>query len=207
VEKLQKLQTQKLKDSLSENEFPNAPESSGAFFVLIYMNINDCYKIGYIQKPHGLKGGVSIALDADAPENFAELESVFVEKNKRLIPHFIQAVSVRGDKAFVTFDDVKTPEEATAISKCAIYLPKSMRAKSARGEFYDDEIIGFEVSDAEVGVLGGVTEIVEAGPNKLISVDYNGKEVLIPVNSPFITSINKSKKKISVELPEGFLEI
>jgi 16S rRNA processing protein RimM len=207
VEKLQKLQTQKLKDSLSENEFPNAPESSGAFFVSIYMNINDCYKIGYVQKPHGLKGGVSIALDADAPENFAELQSVFLEKNNRLVPHFIQAVSVRGDKAFVTFDDVTTPEEATAIAKCAIYLPKSMRAKSRRGEFYDDEIIGFEVSDADVGLLGKVTGITEAGPNKLIAVDYKGKEVLIPINSPFITSINKSKKKISVELPDGFLEI
>jgi 16S rRNA processing protein RimM len=36
---------------------------------------------------------------------------------------------------------------------------------------------------------------------------HEGKEVLIPVNSPFITSINKSKKKISVNLPEGFLDI
>jgi 16S rRNA processing protein RimM len=49
--------------------------------------------------------------------------------------------------------------------------------------------------------------VAQAGPNKLLSIDHNGKEVLIPVNSPFITGINKSKKKISVTLPEGFLEI
>jgi 16S rRNA processing protein RimM len=171
------------------------------------MNINDCYKIGYIQKPHGLKGGVSITLDDEAPQNFDELETVFVEKNNRLVPHFIEAVSVRGDKAFVTFDDVKTPEQATAISKCAIYLPKSTRPKSGRGEFYDDEIIGFEVIDVEAGSLGNVTEIQEAGPNKLIAVDCDGKEVLIPIHSPFVKSINKAKKKISVELPEGFLDI
>jgi 16S rRNA processing protein RimM len=30
---------------------------------------------------------------------------------------------------------------------------------------------------------------------------------MIPVNGPFITSINKSKKKINVALPEGFLDI
>ena len=171
------------------------------------MNINDCYKIGYIQRPHGLKGGVSIALDADAPANFDELESVFVEKNNRLVPHFIKEVSVRRDKAFVSFDDVTSPEQARDISKCSIYLPKAMRPKSGRGEFYDDEVIGFEVADKEVGVLGKVVGITEAGPNKLIEVDYDGKEVLIPVNSPFIVGINKSKKKISVELPEGFLDI
>jgi len=30
---------------------------------------------------------------------------------------------------------------------------------------------------------------------------------MIPVNGPFIKSISKAKKKIQVELPEGFLEI
>lgn len=170
------------------------------------MNINDCFKIGYIQRPHGLKGGVSISLEADAA-SFDELESVFIEKNNRLIPHFIESVSLRGDKAFVTFDDIKTPEQAQSISKCAIYLPKSLRPKSGRGKFYDDEVIDFEVTDSEIGVIGRVTGITEAGPNKLITVDYEGKEVLIPVNSPFITSINKSKKKILVQLPEGFLDI
>jgi 16S rRNA processing protein RimM len=49
--------------------------------------------------------------------------------------------------------------------------------------------------------------VTSAGPNKLLSVDHHGKEVLIPVNSPFITGINKSKKKISVTLPDGFLDL
>jgi 16S rRNA processing protein RimM len=48
---------------------------------------------------------------------------------------------------------------------------------------------------------------VKAGPNRLLALDHNGKEVLIPVNSPFITRINKSKKMITVNLPEGFLDI
>jgi 16S rRNA processing protein RimM len=38
-------------------------------------------------------------------------------------------------------------------------------------------------------------------------INYNEKEVLIPVNGPFILSINKTKKIITVLLPEGFLEI
>jgi 16S rRNA processing protein RimM len=30
---------------------------------------------------------------------------------------------------------------------------------------------------------------------------------MIPVNSPFIKRVNKSKKVITVSLPEGFLDI
>ena len=86
-------------------------------------------------------------------------------------------------------------------------MPKSERPKSIRGEFYDDEIPGFMVTDETVGELGPVQEVMTAGPNKLIVLDRQGKEVLIPVNSPFIVSINKSKKKITVNLPDGFLDI
>jgi 16S rRNA processing protein RimM len=172
------------------------------------MDINTCYKIGYILKPHGLKGEVTVSLDPEAPEDFEDVNVIFIQSaQQQLIPYFLQAISIRGEKAFVKFEDIDTPEGAQSISKSPIFLPKSTRPKSGRGEFYDDEIISFEVTDADAGVLGLVTEVVEAGPNKLIAVNYQGKEILIPVNGPFITGINKSKKKISVELPEGFLDI
>jgi 16S rRNA processing protein RimM len=170
------------------------------------MDIDSCYKVGYILKPHGLKGEVTISLDPEAP-GFNDIESVFIEKNNQLVPYFIEAISINGSKAFVKFEDVSSPESAHGISKCAIFLPKKSRAKSAKGAFYDDEIIGYEVSDSAEGLLGKVTEVTAAGPNKLLSVDYNGKEVLIPVNGPFITGINKTKKKITVALPDGFLDI
>ena len=170
------------------------------------MQISDCYKIGYILKAHGLKGAVTISIDADAPD-FSSLQSVFVEQTNRLIPFFIETISVNGDKAFVKFEDVDTPEGASRISKSAVYLPKSERPKSGRGNFYDDEIIGFEIHESELGFIGKVEAVTQAGPNKLIALNHNDKEILIPVNSPFITSINKSKKKISVTLPEGYLDI
>src|SRR5436190_16825963 len=124
------------------------------------MDINACYKIGYILKPHGLKGGVSMSLDADAPEHLEDVKIFFLEKNSRLVPQFMESISVRGDKAFVKFEDVDSPEAAQSISKSAVYLPKSTREKSGRGEFYDDEIIGFEVEDKLLGDLGTIVEVV-----------------------------------------------
>ena len=171
------------------------------------MTTDTCYKIGFILKPHGLKGGVTIALDPEAPEEFGGIQTLFVEVKDKLLPFFIEGISLRGNKAFLKLEEVNSPEDALRISKSAIYLPKSARPKSGRGEFYDDEVIGFEVLDSEVGSLGKITEVVQAGPNKLLSVDYHQKEVLIPLNSPFINSVNKSRKKITVTLPDGFLDI
>lgn len=171
------------------------------------MTPDSCYKIGYVMKPHGLKGEVTISLDAEAPEDFGATQTIFVQVQGRLIPYFIERMSLKGAKAFLKLEEIDTPEAAQDISKSAIYLPKSSRAPSRRGEFYDDEVIGFEVLDTRLGTLGKITEIVLAGPNKLLVVDYQGKEVLVPLNSPFVGSVNKTRKKITVTLPDGFLDI
>ena len=171
------------------------------------MLLDDCYKIGYVAKPHGLKGEVTIAIDPDIPNDFATLDAVFLSDGGALIPFFITASSVTQNKAFVKFEDVDSLDAAESLVSQSIYLPKTARPKSEKGEFYDDEVIGFLVVDEDLGELGKIVDIMTAGPNRLLVVDYNEKEVLIPINSPFVTSINKSKKKMATRLPEGFLDI
>jgi 16S rRNA processing protein RimM len=177
-------------------------------FSFVYnMEIDSCFKIGFVVKTHGLKGEVTISLDEDAPQDLSSIHSIFLEKDKRLVPYFIHSISNLGPKAFVKFEDVDSIEVAEKLIKQTVYLQKSARPKSGRGEFYNDEIIHFKVIDETAGSVGSIVEIMQAGPNRLLVVDHEGKEVLIPVNSPFITSINKSKKIVTVNLPEGFLDI
>lgn len=158
-------------------------------------------------RPHGLKGEVTISLDADAPVDWENLKMVFIEKKSQLVPYFIDSISVRNDKAFVKLDDVSTPEQASLLKGTSLYLPKESRPKLERGEFYNEDVIGFEVFDETHGPLGFVEDVEQAGPNRFLILSYIQKEIMIPVNGPFIKSINKSKKKISVSLPDGFLDI
>lgn len=171
------------------------------------MKVDQCYKIGKVARPHGLKGEVTVLLE-DAAADWDTLKNVFIQMGpNELVPFFLESVSVRGPKAYIKFEEHNTPEQAQAISKKDIYLPKSERPKSGRGEFYDDEIIGFVVEDAQLGDLGKITAVETSGVIRLLVVSQGEKEFLIPTNGPFITSINKTKKKISVDLPEGFLDI
>ena len=167
------------------------------------MKIEDCYKIGYVSKTHGLAGEVTINTMPECPD-ISSIETIFLGEG--LIPYFIKSVSIKGDKAFVKFEDVNNIDQAAALKGTSLYLPKTERPKLSRGEFYNDEVVGFEVFEGELD-LGNVTDIMEAGPNRFLVIDHNGKEVLIPINGPFIKSINKSKKRVTVELPEGFLDI
>lgn len=171
------------------------------------MDINTCYKIGFIQKTHGLKGEVTVIFENDGADDLVESSTVFVDVDNRLIPYFIDTLSVTGNKAFVRFEDVDSIEQAAKLVRGSLFLEKSKRAKKGRGEFYDDEIVGFAVTDEIAGDLGIVSGIVQAGPNKLLSIDRQGKEILIPVNAPFILGINKGKRTIRVNLPDGYLDL
>ncbi|MBX2961685.1 MAG: 16S rRNA processing protein RimM [Cyclobacteriaceae bacterium] len=158
-------------------------------------------------KPHGLKGDVTIFLHPDSPADFRGLKTIFIEKNNALIPFFIENVSVRDEKAFIKLEDVSSPDEASRLKNCSIFLPKDSRPKLPAGDFYDDEIAEFEVIDEKEGPIGMAKLVERAGLNRFIIVDYQQKEIMIPVKPPLLKSINRSKKRITVNLPEGFLDI
>ena len=170
------------------------------------MDIRECFKIGYVSKTHGLKGEVTMVLGMDCPD-LESLKLFFIEINQNLVPHFIQSKSIKGDKAFIKLEDVNNYEEAAALKGCSLFLPYAERPKLPRGEFYNEEIVGFEVIDTEKGSLGQVKEVFEHGLSRHLVVVQGQKEVMIPTNGPFIKGINKTKKKITVALPEGFLDI
>jgi len=169
------------------------------------MDVKEGFKIGYVMKTHGLKGEITMAVMPECPD-LAGVETIFLERRQQLVPYFVESLSFRGDKAFIKLEDVDSLEQASDLKGTSIFLAKAERPKPARGEFYSDEVIGFEVADQQ-RVLGKVKEVVEVGPSRFLSLDVDNRETLIPVVGPFIKSVNRSTRKIKVELPDGFLDI
>ncbi|MEQ8362532.1 MAG: ribosome maturation factor RimM [Cyclobacteriaceae bacterium] len=165
------------------------------------MNIDSCYQIGYVIKRHGLKGDVKILIESRLPK---KLESIFVQIDNRLIPFFIEQISVLKDIAVVKLEDVNTPEQADRLCKCAVYLPSSSKPKSDKLETND--LIGFSVyADSEN--LGTITSINNHTLNPLLVVTLEERETLIPISDYFIKEIDQSDRKVKVELPDGFMDI
>lgn len=171
------------------------------------MTIEECYKVGFITRPHGLKGEVTVSLDPDSPADWETLNVIFIKKDKSLVPYFIETISLRNDRAFLKLEEVSTPEDAEALKNHSLYLPKESRPKPETGDFYDDEVIGFMVEDQELGEIGTVKLLERAGLSRFLIIDHKQKEIMIPVQHPLLQSVNRSKKRIRVSLPEGFLDI
>lgn len=124
------------------------------------MTKEECYQLGKITKPFGFKGQVIMFLDVDCPEDYAELDSAFVEVKGNLVPYFFKLENINGNKAVATFEDL-TPEEAQALVGHELYLPLDLLPKLTGNQFYFHEVIGFNVIDDEHGDIGTIKSIIE----------------------------------------------
>ncbi len=184
------------------------PLSGGAELRSI-MTKDDCYQLGHITKTHGVSGELVLYLDVDNPAEYADLETVLLEVKGELIPYFIESIAiVKGSRAIVAFEDVDTIEQAERLINCGAYLPlDELEPITDETRFYFHEIVGYQVVDAEAGELGIVRGVYAMNAQDLIAMDYQGKEVLIPINSDIVRTVNREARKLNVVLPAGLLDI
>jgi 16S rRNA processing protein RimM len=171
------------------------------------MNLDSCFKLGQIIKAHGLKGQIVAEFDVDHPEQFKKLESVFLEINQKLIPFFIEEISVLKSKAILKFEDIEKVEDTKPLIKKILYLPLDLLPESDSDEFDYEHIIGFKVRDNNLGELGTVEDILERAGQDLIIMNYQEKEVLIPIDESIILEVDEVNKVLLVDLPDGLLDL
>ena len=172
------------------------------------MRKEDCFYLGKIAKKFSFKGEVLLYLDTDEPELYENMESVFVEFNKNLVPFFIENSSLhKNDFLRVQFEDVDSEEEADSILNCAVYLPLSMLPKLEGNQFYFHEVIGFEIEDKRLGVFGKIVSINDTTAQPLFEVVNGEVEMLIPIVDHFLVKIDRKNKKVIMDLPEGLVEM
>ena len=173
----------------------------------IDMTKDDCYLLGKLTKTHGLKGELAIWLDVDYPEEYDELDSVLLEIKGELVPHFVEEIQIRPNKSIIKFEDIDTIEDAQKIVNCEIYLPNDNLPELDDDQFYYHEIIDFDVVDEQKGKLGKVTAVYTSEAQDLIAMAYENSEILIPVSDEIVKSVDREKKELYTNLPEGLLEV
>ena len=167
----------------------------------------ECYELGYVQKTHGLQGEVLLVLDVADPEEYAEMDSLFLEVKNQLIPYSIQKIDVRRNTAIVKFEETDTFEKAKSLVGCKLFLPLDNLPELDEDDFYYHDVMGYAVLDTHLGRLGIVSNFYELPRQDLLAMQYQGKEVLIPVNDDIVIGVNHEKKELLTNLPEGLLDV
>ncbi|KMQ65630.1 ribosome maturation factor RimM [Chryseobacterium angstadtii] len=171
------------------------------------MRKEDCYLLGKITRRHGLAGNVILKLDTDQPELYNKLESIFVEINGLLVPFFIAKSSwSKNDALNLAFKNSSEALVDQSLGK-SVYLPLATLPKLSGKQFYYHEIIGFDILDENDNECGVIRSVNDQTAQNYFVTNLDGKEVVIPIIKDWILEVNREKRFIKMQLPEGLIDV
>lgn len=171
------------------------------------MNLEEAFYIGYITKTKGLKGEVQVFFEYEEP-SLLELDVVFAEINGKLVPFFVSSCKLQqNNTGNFYFDDVDHIDKAQALVRKKLYLPLSKKPERDEDEFYYSDLKGFVAVDETLGELGEILEVHEYPQQFVAAVRYKEIEVMFPLNEDFIVEIDDEERVLTVNLPDGLLDI
>ena len=167
----------------------------------------EVYKIGIINKPHGIHGELLFTFDDDIFDR-VEADYIICMMDGILVPFFFESYRFRSDTtALIKLEGVDTEQQARRFNNIEVYFPKAQADEVEDDELTWNYFIGFHIVEEEEGEIGVVTDVDNSTINTLFIVESNGREILIPAQEDFIVDINRKKKVFTMSLPKGLLEI
>lgn len=159
--------------------------------------------VGFLRRPHGLKGEIIMDLHTDFPERMKKGREIFVGENYK--PMTLTNVRPHQSGLLVKFKDIETPEDAGLYRNRWVYV-QAKDVPLPDGQHYKHELLGLKVVDENDSPLGELSEILETGANDVYIVrDDSGREILLPNIPSVILELDVGARLLRVHLLEGLL--
>ena len=168
---------------------------------------SDFFYLGKITKQFGIKGELVVFLDTDEPEKYYQMQSVYLDIEGEPIPFCIEEIKIKNDnQIIVKFEDINQDQSSRYVG-VELYLPLAMLPKLTGNKFYYHEVIGFEVVDKYLGVLGHIKEILDYPHQAIFNIANPKGEILLPIVDKYIINVDRATKSIQVQAPEDLIAL
>lgn len=167
----------------------------------------DVYRIGIINKPHGVHGELLFTFDDDIFDR-VEADYIICMMDGILVPFFFESYRFRSDTtALIKLEGIDTEQQAKRMTNVEVFFPKDHAEELEDNELTWSYFVGFLINDVNKGDIGKVTDVDDSTINTLFVVDYKGTEILIPAQEDFIVDMDREKEVITMQIPEGLLDL
>jgi 16S rRNA processing protein RimM len=168
----------------------------------------DCDKVGFFKKTHGVSGELVLEYEPQFEYSIENADRFFVELEGLLVPFFIVEDGFRfktENSAILTFDGVESEKYAKRMVGSSVFLFKN-EIIVMTDELSDSELVDYLLVDEKLGEIGIIDQIDNYSGNIVFTVNFKGKELLVPFNEDFLLEIDKLNKVIKLRLPEGLFD-
>ncbi len=166
---------------------------------------NNLIYIAKITKPHGIRGQAKVMSYAQNPEDIFSYPCLYDENMKE----YKLRINGQNDKMFVvTFNQNTSRNLVEEISGTKLYITKEMLPSTTEDEYYNSDLEGLSVIDAQEKLHGSIVEIHNFGADDVIEMKIlDQKEtIFLPFNREFISEINMKKRFLMFDFTAAGIE-
>jgi len=164
------------------------------------------HQIGKIIKKLGLKGEILIDLPNAHVDKIQIGAPLFIGSHQNQIPYFVQKLEIT-NQIKLKLEDINTPEEVIPLHNKLIFTQDTTILKNPTSKADFKAFIGFQAVDENDKPIGKIVRIENFPQQIMAFLDFNGKEIMVPLIESFIGWIDPEKAVVQFILPEGILEL
>jgi 16S rRNA processing protein RimM len=164
--------------------------------------------VGIVRKPHGLAGEVSVEPLTDFPERFASGAIVTWRRGAESRELIVAGARPHAGRLLVAFEGVEGVDDARALQDGELSIPEAAATPPPEGFFYSHEVAGWECVDTRGRRLGAAAGIEKAPGSPMLAVTReDGTEALVPFVHPIVVQVDRERRRIVLDPPEGLMEL
>ncbi len=153
-------------------------------------------EVGYVARPHGLRGEVRVQLHAPDSTVLLEVDSVFVGGRELAV----ESARAANGAVLLALEGVEDRDAADALRGPKVEVPRDA-VPLEEGEYLLADLPGCAVLDSAGNELGTVKEVL-AGPQPILVIHGGGRERLLPAVPEFVLAVDAAARRVTVDLPE-----
>lgn len=161
-------------------------------------------EVGKIINTHGLRGDVKIVTWTDYPEDFEEIDKVYIRRKTGDEVLTITNVKYQKNNIIVKFKEIADINEAEKYKNLVLHADREDLPQLEEGAHYIADLIGLNIVDEEGELIGELVDVFNTGANDIYDVKRKSKKnLLLPVIDEVVKNIDLENKKITVHVMEG----
>ena len=168
--------------------------------------------VGRLRRAHGISGELVVEPITDAPDAiFAPGRRVFAGTSDGVLDPKMPPLTVKGRRPhkggwIVSFEGIRDRNESERWRDRYLLLPETELPPPAADEIFVHDLTGMRVDLPDGTVVGTIVEMWELPQGLVMDVKREKGSVMIPYGEPVVRSVDKARRVVVVDPPDGLLE-
>lgn len=164
--------------------------------------------VGKIKQAHGLRGEVYILIFSKDISWIKKLKEVNLSQSGKIKTIKVLKAKPFKDGLIASLDSITDRNQSEELEGSEVWLDSKLFKSEPTETPYLVEVQNFSVIDRTLGSIGKVTDFSFNGSQDLLIITSDAGSVFeVPFVDQFVLKIDSDQKILSVDLPEGLVDI